>query len=408
MGDAEESFSLRQSSVQKAPSKSRSNYERADGGKKGGGGGSKKIGLPQILAIVAIIITLVALVLAIYCALLWWFWPLALTLPALTLAMIAIILAFVASSHSEAIIVCSALGIIFGLCGLVWGAVEIALCHSYQGPLKTTLYYTKFLEHVDKMKGKDFKYKKAQIYHQPLDIQHPQLTAQYASFCRGRCYDWFYKKQILMQRASCGTATQENFKDKFLKSGSKYVCQFEQIALGVDQYFVSPIYQTHMDFYERSRQIFSEDAKENKSSREIALGKFCDNLDVTELVEQRKKCDAKLEKEFKPICRSDIGTRAFDVTKSKCADISQIKECNKAGLKFLEIFTILIDLGDFDTKDINNQQMPENPCWDVSMSLCYSKWIQMMEFDLKCLSRKEVPGDLEKWGQRYCTREPKI
>jgi len=327
MGDAEESFSLRQSSVQKAPSKSRSNYEKADGGKKGGGGGSGKIGLPQILAIVAIIITLIALVLAIYCALLWWFWPLVLAIPALTLAIVAIILAFVASSHIEAIIVCSALGIIFGFCGLVWGAVEIALCHSYQGHLRPTITYVNWLETADKIKDD---YAKAEYFH-----SHAEET------CKGRCYDWFYQKQILGSQAACLKATQDYVKEYFLTKGGDYSgkygsCQFTQIGSGVDQYEASPIYRTHRDYYDGSRQVFAEGAKDDKSSREIELGKFCDKFDVTKFVEQREKCDAKLEKFGKFECRPDFATLVFKVKESKCEEIPKIKECKKEGIGYLD------------------------------------------------------------------------
>jgi len=323
MGDAEESFSLRQSSVQKAPSKSRSNYERADGGKKGGGGGSKKIGLPQILAIVAIIITLVALVLAIYCALLWWFWPLVLAIPALTLAIVAIILAFVASSHIEAIIVCSALGIIFGFCGLVWGAVEIALCHSYQGPLATTHTYEETLEYIDNIKGKDKDYRKAEFYH------NYELKRGY---CKGACYDWFYQKQILGSQAACVKDTQDYVQENFLTKGGDHPgkygsCQFRQIGDGVDQYEASPIYKTHESYYEGSRQVFAEGAKDDKSSRETALGQYCDKFDVEAFVEQREKCDAKLEKFGEFVCLPNFALLVFQVKESKCKEIPKIKEC---------------------------------------------------------------------------------
>jgi len=328
MGDAEESFSLRQSSVQKAPSKSRSNYERADGGKKGGGGGSKKIGLPQILAIVAIIITLVALVLAIYCALLWWFWPLVLALPALTLAIVAIILAFVASSHIEAIIVCSALGIIFGFCGLVWGAVEIALCHSYQGPLDPTITYEDWLADIDDIKGKDEEYRKAEAYHNNELLKN---------VCKGRCYDWFYRRQIWGSIGSCKQATQDEVEEEFLTKGEKVGgkkinnCNFEGIAPGVDTIQLSPIYLTHMDYYEGSRQVFAEGAKDDKSSRETALGEYCDKFDVTKFVEQRGKCDAKLEKIGEFSCRMDFASMVFDAKPSKCKEIPKIKECKMEG-----------------------------------------------------------------------------
>ena len=67
------------------------------------------------------------------------------TAPALTLALAAVIISFVAPSHKDATLTCAIIGIIFSIGVIAWCAVDLAACHSFQGP-----YHTRTWEKVNK------------------------------------------------------------------------------------------------------------------------------------------------------------------------------------------------------------------------------------------------------------------
>jgi len=336
------SSSSRQSSAREDKPASRSSTHHEEGsanGKEGGGGGGgggggaakKKFGVAQILAIVALIITLVAVGLSIWCSLLWWDWPFVITIPALSLALAAVVLAFVAPSHFDAILCCSVIGLIFGLAGLIWCAVEIGFCHSYQGPLANVegmnVYidkYDKFKEKLDKLKED---YIKAKYFHD-----------NYGFKCNGECYDWWYRKEELILKAECQQASEKWFLDKQFKSVKDKICGFNQAYDHVDSYKDSPIYKTHEKIAENNVQ-YPSSGDYSKSSLKAELKKICAKFNVDKFVKQREKCDKKLKKKFDPGCWKEKNKFVFQKGKGceddpnslpgGCKVLDDIDDCNK-------------------------------------------------------------------------------
>jgi len=317
------SSSSRKSSAREDKPESRSSSHREEGsangkggGGEGGGGGGvakKKFGLPQDLAVGALIISLFAVGLSIWCSLLWWDWPFVITIPALSLALAAVVLAFVAPKHVDAILCCSVIGFIFGLAGLIWCAVEIGFCHSYQGPLK--IKYDEFKLKLDALPGE---YTKAKHYYD-----------EYGPKCNGECYDWWYQKEMFIMNAECKQASEKWFLDKHFKKGVGYGnCQFDDAYDSVDSYHASPIYLTHKAIADNNK-VYPDSGLWSKSTLKAELKKICKDFDknVKKFLKNREKCDKKLKKNFEPKCVNDRHGIYF--TKGKVGDQRDIDDCYK-------------------------------------------------------------------------------
>jgi len=280
----------------------------------GGGGGTAKSGftITKIIALVAAIFTLVALGLSIYCTLLWWDWPWVLTAPALALVIVALVFAFVIKGHDEAVLVCAAIGIILALAAIIWCAVELVWCNSYQGELVDGEKY------ILKTIGKDKKVK-GRIYH---DNGH---------LCKGRCYDWSYRKEALKMAGDCRRKQEKWFSDKYLtKSTSKYSsCSSKGGYNGVDSYRDSPIWQTHEDIVVANKKEFSS---ETKKSYQESMDNFCKDFDVSEFTKKRDKCDKKIKKDFEPKCFENKGKGSILFGKGKKAKKLKEKDGCKSEL----------------------------------------------------------------------------
>jgi len=298
------------------------------GGATGGGGGGKKggFGLDKIIAIVAFVFAIIALALTIMLHLLWWYWPWCVTAPALTLALAAVIISFVAPSHKDATLTCAIIGIIFSIGVIAWCAVDLSACHSYQGPYHTRTWKPKFVPITlpsveDIAKPKDPEYEmKSDLKSYLLEregMEKQYFYYQKGLFCQGRCFDWAHKKKLMMKMHSCDEKVEKWFEEKLLNSSSRS-CHWNNQGVikspvagnlkvlspvaGVDTYSASPIYLTHQDAQDKKKWRYSEE-EENKLKKQEK--NFCEKFEVDKFIEKRDKCEEEMEKKFSPKCQTE-------------------------------------------------------------------------------------------------------
>jgi len=271
----------------------------AGGGGGGGGGGAAKSGftIPKIIALVAAIFTLVALGLSIYCTLLWWDWPWVLTAPALALVIVALVFAFVFKGHDEAVLVCAAIGIILALAAIIWCAVELAWCNSYQGQL--------FSKDVEKVVTEVIKIK-------PNKFEIMKLKHQNGHICKGRCYDWSNRKERLTMEMDCNRKVEKWYLGKYLDKMKH--CKRSAYE-GVDSYSESPIYQSHEDIVKANKVQYGKGkilGATADSARKDKLKEICDNFDdAKKFAKKIKKCEKKLKEKYAPKCYEKYGGFLF-------------------------------------------------------------------------------------------------
>jgi len=291
----------------------------AAGGGGGGGAAKFKSTKPMIIALVADVLTAVASVLSCYCSYLWWDWPWVLTVPALALGIVACIMgafnAFGFKGHDEAVYVCAAITIILALAAIIWCAVEIAWCHSYQGSL--------YSDEVDDAIG-DFSIK-VDTFEEMISKHHYNM--EYGHLCKGRCYDWSNRKELLTKKMDCDRKVEKWYLHKYLDKMPNG-CQ-TSAYLGVDSYSQSPIYQSHGDIVMANKVQYgkSESAEAEQKIRKEKLKDICDNFDgATKLAEKIKECEKKLKKSFKPKCFKEYG--GFFFAKGRAVkEIEKKDEC---------------------------------------------------------------------------------
>jgi len=278
--------------------------------KKSGGGIA-----PKITAIVALILTIIAVALSAVLTTYWWDWPWAVTTPALALSLTALILAFL--KFDSAALTAGVVGVILAIGAIVWCALELSWCSSYQG--KLDMEWT--AEALKKAMKNDFvefetygdkKVFKAKWFYEAETADKGGSKSTYNPYmCSGRTFDWSYRKEAIILKHDCGVETAKALynKEKEVKESTSEKARYD----GVDSYEDSPIYQTHADISDRNEMFYTVPAK-NRSTIKEALDKFCTkNFKVEAFLEARKKCDAALEKQFKPKCSVKYKTYAFSV-----------------------------------------------------------------------------------------------
>jgi len=234
------------------------------------------------------------------------------------LVIVALVFAFVFKGHDEAVLVCAAVGIILALAAIIWCAVELVWCISYQGPIfgnfgqppselgsqgsLRTSGIDYFLKLVTDPSNKANK--KATIM---------ETTHKYGHICKGRCYDWSYRKEILTMRMDCRRKVEKWYLGKFLDK-MKY-CNTEAYD-GVDTYSASPIYQSHQDIVDGNKVQYAKKSL-SYTARKEALKEICDNFNVKKFIDKRKKCDNKLKKKLKPKCFEKFGGYFFEEGKKE-------------------------------------------------------------------------------------------
>jgi len=270
--------------------------------------------LIKILVIVAAVLGLIALILSAWASYLWWHWPWCITAPGLSLAIAAIILVFACSDHEEAALCCACIAIILNACAFIWCAVEIGLCHSYQGPLQPGNWHT-VSKNIDSKKH---------------DVDKAYEYYGYKYLCNGRCYDWGFEAEVLSKKMDCKREVEQWFIDKYLKD---FVSCTTSHYPGVDTYIESPIYQTHVD---RQMARHVEYAPNEEKDLAKDLDDFCADYDDQKFVEKRNKCDQKLEDKFEPKCKPKYGGWLF--TKGKFEEIKKKDACEKEDDQHTDVY----------------------------------------------------------------------
>lgn len=333
MWDPENDENVNEASVQRNSSSDTVKKEKSpssDVGNDGGDGGGndaaatkQKSGftIPKIVTLVAAIFLLVALALNIWVTLLWWYWPWVITAPALVLVIVAVVFAFAIKGHDEAVLCCAGIGGVLALSALIWCAVELAWCHSYQGPLHT---YDGEVLSVSELTKKTTEIEL---------IQDPYLKAKtystYGKLCNGRCYDWAHRSAVRTMKIDCDRETEKWFRKKFFTAGQLQITRCDKSGYeGVDSYHFSPIFQSHRDIVDRNKINYHPSSKSLSSADSLreALGKFCEKFDDAKFIEKRRKCDDKIEEKFKPKCIKEQGGWKYE--KGKDSDeIDKLEAC---------------------------------------------------------------------------------
>jgi len=278
------------------------------------------LGLLKILVIVAAGLGLLALILSAWASYLWWYWPWCITVPGLSLAIAAVILVFACSDHEEAALCCACIAIILNAFAFIWCAVEIGLCHSYQGPILGAVRVMLITFTKNMLETKNEVDKARQYY----EMKH---------YCHGRCYDWGFEAEWRSNQMDCNRLVEQWFFDKYLTSTDKFAVCTTRHYEGVDSYANSPIYKTHED---RVSARHTEYPPKEEKELAKALDKICSDYDDQKFVEKRNECDEQLEDKFKPECKEEYGGWVF--TKGKEEDIEK-DECKSGSNQKTPVYT---------------------------------------------------------------------
>jgi len=333
MGEDDQSSSRSEASVkEKSKSKSPEAEELVGGGGGGGGGApassaSKLEKIALYIAIVALVLCLIALALSCYLTVLWWYWNLVLTVPALAIALVALFFAplcpkkkmpLFQPGHHEISLGFGALGIILGLAGLIWCCVEIGWAHTNQeGPslgVKNRIRRSK----SEGFGGMDF---------------------DDGRKCHGRAFDWGYRSKALVIKHDCNVKNAKFMKEKassltesvkgsmnaVVSSGSGGGGGGWPSYPGVDSYSDSPVYKTHEDIVTYNSASYIPPPSAALTLRQTAHDAACVafDKDLKEFYKAREKCDKALKK-MKPKC--DEGEGKYEFTKSDEAGWEKVKE----------------------------------------------------------------------------------
>jgi len=226
---------------------------------------------------------------------------------------VAVVFAFAIKGHDEAVLCCAGIGGVLALSALIWCAVELAWCHSYQGPVherpgKTT---------VEDIEKKTDPYFKAKSYY------------EYRRFCHGRCYDWAYERARLTLEMDCKRESEKWFMDNFFTESQITITKFKTSGYaGVDSYKSSPIYESHSDVVDSNKYEYHPKSGVPGSASEYKadLDKFCAKFDDSKFIEKRDKCDKKIEEKFEPKCYKEYGKWMF-AKGEKAVDIKKKDAC---------------------------------------------------------------------------------
>jgi len=319
----------------------------------------KKSKMGLLLGVVALILALVALGLSIYLALLWWYWPLCLTVPAATLALVAIIIAFAVKNGNGAAVICAILGILLSIAAIGWCSADIHLCSSYQG-----VYPDRFYDGEKKQYQKPKEYDAEKVYF--LKGSALEKAAYYHSmgrYCKGECYDWSFRKDFLSTNYDCIQQKEEWMVDNLLGKDClsltfKHKYKFKRPetpkverdnGARIDSYLDSPIVQTHYQMKKRQEVSLNED---DQKQAEEDLDEFCADFNVDDFITERDDCDEKLKDKFEPECQM----KRHDKT-----DGDKKKVIVRAGYYFKKPFTSEVDiLGLGSCGKVTNNGNPKN------------------------------------------------
>jgi len=357
--------------TRKEESVSRSGHNGGnDGGAAAGGGGGAAAGksgftIAKIIAILALVLALIAMGLSIYCTLLWWDWPWVITAPALVLAIVALIFAFAFKGHDEAVLCCAAIGAILALAALIWCAVEIAWCKSYQGPLHKTISNTgsgtgtfldkNLLDQYEFIKsggsgggssgGGSSGGGSSGGGGGGSELKALAFLYKNGHFCRGRIFDWSYKKEEMMLKTDCQRKYEKWYMDKYLSklshcTATKIVDDVSNVEVdaykGVDTYEQSPIHKTHADIVEGNKIRYPKNSLLH-SEKELRnhLDKFCAKFDaeVDKFIEARKKCDDEVKEKLKPECKKKLGGMLYTTSEEEYKKMKKDRSLCKFGEK---------------------------------------------------------------------------
>jgi len=289
-----------------------------------------------IVAIFGLLFALAAIVPTVFCHLLWWYWVWTLTTPALFFGFIGLILAAV--KKREAASCCAGFAIVLGLAAIVWGSFEVIQANSYQGKLEFEETKTFALVDADNRGVSKFnpdmitdggeiswKFQSNASTVSSLDDDlmkafHYHVLGRY---CKGRAYDWNYRKTKFADEIKCNRKTEKWFMHQFLKvTGSRYVgCATNQAFEGVDTYTQSPVYLTHSDINEAKKYVYA--SKDLKKEKQKELDEYCKDFKVEKFKEARKKCDTEIKSTYEPLCKTENGELMF--TKGFKGEIEKIK-----------------------------------------------------------------------------------
>jgi len=326
MGEDDQSSSRSEASVkEKSKSKSPEAEELVGGGGGGGGGApassaSKLEKIALYIAIVALVLCLIALALSCYLTVLWWYWNLVLTVPALAIALVALFFAplcpkkkmpLFQPGHHEISLGFGALGIILGLAGLIWCCVEIGWAHTNQGgPLLG----------VGGKKGGE----------KGAEGAFGGLRFEQGHLCHGRAFDWGYQSKALVMEHNCLVKNAKFLKD-LAKSAEGAVKDLAKTATGdilslrrrrsscckggdhgwpsyegVDSYDASPVYKSHEDIVAHNSASYIPTPSAELTLRQTAHDAACVafDKDLKEFYKAREKCDKALKK-MDPKCEKD-------------------------------------------------------------------------------------------------------
>jgi len=302
----------------------------------------KKSKMGLLLGVVALILALVALGLSIYLALLWWYWPLCLTVPAATLALVAIIIAFAVKNGNGAAVICAILGILLSIAAIGWCSADIHLCSSYQG-----VYPDRFYDGEKKQYQKPKEYDAEKVYF--LKGSALEKAAYYHSmgrYCKGECYDWSFRKDFLSTNYDCIQQKEEWMVDNLLGKDClsltfKHEYKFKRPetpkvepdnGARIDSYLDSPIVQTHYQMKKRQEVFLNED---DQKQAEEDLDEFCADFNVDDFITERDACDEKLKDKFEPECQ---------MKRHEKTDGDKKKVNIKTAYRFKKKFTSLVNI----------------------------------------------------------------
>jgi len=346
MGEDDQSSSRSEASVkEKSKSKSPEAEELVGGGGGGGGGApassaSKLEKIALYIAIVALVLCLIALALSCYLTVLWWYWNLVLTVPALAIALVALFFAplcpkkkmpLFQPGHHEISLGFGALGIILGLAGLIWCCVEIGWAHTNQGGPSLDVK-NRIRRSPDRSKG------------------FGGLRFEDGFKCHGQAFDWSYRSKALVMQHDCKVKNAK-FRKNLAKSAEGAAKDLANSALsaagklrrrrrsgdcciegvgwpsynGVDSYSDSPVYKTHNVIVQYNSKSYIPRPSAALTLAQTAHDAACVafDKDLKEFYKAREKCDKALKK-MKPKC--DEGEGKYEFTKSDEAGWEKVKE----------------------------------------------------------------------------------
>jgi len=337
MGEDDQSSSRSEASVkEKSKSKSPEAEELVGGGGGGGGGApassaSKLEKIALYIAIVALVLCLIALALSCYLTVLWWYWNLVLTVPALAIALVALFFAplcpkkkmpLFQPGHHEISLGFGALGIILGLAGLIWCCVEIGWAHTNQGGPSLDVGGKKGLR-IRRAEG-----------------AFGGLSFEAGFMCHGQAFDWSYRSKALVMEHDCKVKNAKFLKD--LAKSAKGAAEGAANAMlgaagklprrrrsgdcctdggwpsykGVDSYSDSPVYKTHNVIVQYNSRSYIPKPSAALTLAQTAHDAACVafDKDLKEFYKAREKCDKALKK-MKPKCEKSEDGYEYKFTK---------------------------------------------------------------------------------------------